>query len=608
MSQKHSTHLSGLRVLLISLFAVGILHAQSVVPNNVNPVATFESKVRVVVVDVVVTNEKGEPVTALDKANFKILEDGKAQTIASFEEHKGVAAVRTKLPPLPPGVFTNFPASTTNDSVNVLLLDALNTPVRDQTFVHAQLIKFLKTVPPGARIAVFTLTSRLRMLQEFTTDSTVLLAAVNDQKGLAGLSKSPLLRSEQENASIEYALGSMADNQPRASNPRNLQEEGVDPVNAIKALLAEETSQLADARVRTTLLAMHQLASYLSGFPGRKNVVWFSGSFPLAILPSGDLVDPFAVSKTYIKELQRITNLLTTAQVAIYPVAAEGLMGDALYESNANQVTRRSASQVIQSQNQQLQSGDAARFSNRATMEELAKDTGGKAFLETNGMSDVLARLTNNGAYYYTLSYAPTNKKIDGGFRKISVQLEQKYKLAYRRGYYAQDKKREEAGENELGFDPLRSLVGFGLPNVSQIIYKLRVVTSDPQPAPDAARIGGNTELKGPVTRYDLDFAVAPNDIKLDSTPDGRRQGNIEIRLVAYDPGGLPLNMVGRKIPILLDPKVYAALQKVGLQIHEQIDVPSKGDVYLRTGIYDLNSGNAGTLGIKIGDAAFNRK
>src|SRR5579863_2699456 len=75
-------------------------------------------------------------------------------------------------------VYTNFPITQNADAVNVLLLDALNTPSRDQTFVHSQMIKYLKTIPAGTRIAIFTLASRLRMLQGVTSDSSELLAVL----------------------------------------------------------------------------------------------------------------------------------------------------------------------------------------------------------------------------------------------------------------------------------------------------------------------------------------------------------------------------------------------------------------------------------------------
>jgi hypothetical protein len=100
------------------------------------------------------------------------------QVISDFEEHKGVQTEQTKLPPMPPDVYTNFPPIKATDSVNVLLLDALNTQVSDQSYVRSQLTRYLTTVQPGTRLAVFVLTSRLRMIQAVTTDSAVLLAAL----------------------------------------------------------------------------------------------------------------------------------------------------------------------------------------------------------------------------------------------------------------------------------------------------------------------------------------------------------------------------------------------------------------------------------------------
>jgi hypothetical protein len=69
--------------------------------------------------------------------------------------------------------------------------------------------------------------------------------------------------------------------------------------------------------------------------------------------------------------------------------------------------------------------------------------------------------------------------------------------------------------------------------------------------------------------------------------------GLLELR---YPRGGQSLNFVVTNGEIRLQPKVYAGLLQVGLQIHQEIDVP-KGDLYLRTGTYDLGSNTAGTLG-----------
>jgi hypothetical protein len=157
-------------------------------------------------------------------------------------------------------------------------------------------------------------------------------------------------------------------------------------------------------------------------------------------------------------------------------------------------------------------------------------------------------------------------------------------------------------------YDPLLALMGRNLPDLSQIVYKVRVLPANPQPAPDAPRAGSNMDLKGPVTRYGVDFAVTAQDLKLDPAPDGRRRGNIEVMLVAYDREGKPLNLVVTRSDINLPSKVYASVIKLGLQMHKDSDVPkidaSKDGVYLRTGIYDMQSDAAGTLGFPLHETA----
>ena len=70
---------------------------------------------------------------------------------------------------------------------------------------------------------------------------------------------------------------------------------------------------------------MRQLAGYLGGISGRKNVIWFSGAFPLVMFPDASLPDPFANVTGFREEIQKTTDMLTAARVAIYPVDASGL-------------------------------------------------------------------------------------------------------------------------------------------------------------------------------------------------------------------------------------------------------------------------------------------
>jgi hypothetical protein len=89
--------------------------------------------------------------------------------------------------------------------------------------------------------------------------------------------------------------------------------------------------------------------------------------------------------------------------------------------------------------------------------------------------------------------------------------------------------------------------------------------------------------LKAPVTRYDVNFAVALPDIAMGLDADGTRRGRIEIMLIAFSPDGNVLNIVRKRSNLTMDPKVYEATQQVGMQIHEEIDVPP-AEIYLRDG------------------------
>src|SRR5215831_4084211 len=212
--------------------------AQTSPPNNTNPTPTLRTRVRLVVVDVVVSNNKGAPVPGLKREDFEVSEDGKLQTVSVFEEHRGAPPTQIKLPPMPQGVYTNFPVTESADSVNVILLDALNTPSSDQSYVHAQIIKYLQTIPPRTHVAIFTLASRLIMLQGVTADSSQVLAALNGEKG--GPSPSPLRPSTVASDANQSRVDFMTSEAPQPQSPNQTRAQAeVDPINATKQLLSD---------------------------------------------------------------------------------------------------------------------------------------------------------------------------------------------------------------------------------------------------------------------------------------------------------------------------------------------------------------------------------
>jgi len=144
------------------------------------------------------------------------------------------------------------------------------------------------------------------------------------------------------------------------------------------------------------------------------------------------------------------------------------------------------------------------------------------------------------------------------------------------------------------------------MPDFDQILFKLQVVPKSPQPPANAPRAGNNTKLKAPFTRYDVNFAVALPDIAMVLEASGTRHGRIEIMIIAFGPGGNILNIVRKRSNLTMDSNVYEATRQVGMQIHEEIDAPP-GEIYLRAGIYDMNSGNCGTIGAALNGSSANQ-
>jgi VWFA-related protein len=557
------------------LFGLAAVRAQTPPPAAANRPFTLKYEVRVVLVDVVVTQKKGRPAPGLRREDFQVLEDGKPQAISFFEEHTGAPAKPVELPPTTPNTYTNASAANSSDSMNVLLLDWLNTQPQDRKFVQTQIAEYLRRTPSGTSLAAFVLSSRLQMVQGFTSNPAEVLAALdNHQKSGASMRASALLPGATQAAADQQIVDMMVTMQAAPA-----------AVQAVTNEQGDFAASQTDKRVGTTLQALQELARYLSGLPGRKNVIWFSSAFPINIFPGRD------VPRQYGAELKRTADLLADSRVSIYPVSTTG-MGQGF---SADIQMRRGPGSA------ELNGNPAA---NQISMEALAKGTGGIAFYNTNGLSDALEHAVEVGSHYYTLTYTPTNAALDGKFRKIDVKvLHGGYKVAHRVGYYAGDAKSDAATQQSLAADTLPRLVRFGMPDIAQIPYTVTVSPKNLLSEAGEPGDGSAAPSNQPTRRYVLDFTIPPAGLKLKTSPDGVFRDSVSMMIVAYTLEGQLLNVVTREFPIALQLDDYTYARQHGVRLRGQIDVPS-GDVVLHTGVTEQNSSNAGTLGIPLSESA----
>ncbi len=585
-------------------------------PSSGAPMTTIRTSSDLVVVDVVASDSQQNPVHKLTAADFTLLEDGKPQTVKVFEEHQ--TQTSAPLPPAPkldPGIFTNYSVAPANGALNILLLDKLNTPMDAQSVVRDQVLKYLKGVPPGTRIAIFSLTTELKLLQGFTSNPELLRALVAGKKGNQGAS--PLMNNAMEG------------DQPGADDPMYDMDAdmlGNDPSAAIilanlVQFEAEQQSLQLQLRARYTLDALNQLARYMSGLPGRKNLIWFSGSFPVNILPDPDIlslstsqsassgaftVDPFTGVASMEDEFRETVDLLARSQVAVYPIDARGLMVNPTLSVTQSGSTMNRKPNGFANANTKFFQQNSEEL---GTMEQMAQATGGKAFVNTNGLKEAVEKAIESGSNYYTIAYTPTNRKWNGDYRKIQVKLDHAgVSLAYRRGYFADDpnapaqkSQAQNAKPDPNQYSALRAAMLHGGPEPTELIFaaSVRAASTDPE----ADLVPGNQLVKkvsGPYRRYAVTFIANPKQLNWTVTPDGAHRCTLEFMTFVYDGDGTRINVQVNAIGAAINDSQFASIQNGNIKYLQQISVPAKGDYYLRLGMRDIGSDHVGAVELPV--------
>jgi VWFA-related protein len=358
-----------------------------------------------------------------------------------------------------------------------------------------------------------------------------------------------------------------------------------------------------DQRVAMTVEALQDLARYLSGIPGRKNLIWFSGSFPIALDPDVTLDDPSRAVRNYAAQIRETTDLLSAARVAVYPVDARGLIS-----LPSSDVSTMSTSGMRPTSTVAMGAADAQAVRElgpeRGAMQAIAAATGGREFNNTNGLKEAVADAVENGSSYYTIGYVPAVKQLDGQFRKLQVKVDGgKYKLAYRNGYYADppDKPTEHTlVKSSLMLDAILK----GAPAATQILFQMRVLKgSDPLlvdanlPAGPLGELAAG--LKGPLQRTVVDLKVDPRGFAYEETPDEARHASAEFTLVAYGGDGLRVNYSDHSIPLNLKKEQYMEILKTGLPVRLALDLPA-GGYALRVAVRDRVTGRIGSLEVPL--------
>jgi VWFA-related protein len=392
-------------------------------------------EVQLVNVEAWVTDRKGQPVTGLTAADFEILEDGKPVAITHFAEIDGgrevLAGVERVLaaqgpeeasseaPPEPPAVDPHH---------LVIYFDQLHLKTAGRNRLIGDLRDFLAAEAVSAE-RVLILTQDYGLTTEVTFGSTwqeidaalERITKTAPAGGRVALEKRLALQRLQDGWRLCKDVG------------------GSDPCDCFLPRAGKEVELFAREsreRISATMDHLASAASFLSGVPGVKTMLYLSDSletspgadllsFTRGVCPVQEQSPGFIVSDQLGLAFRRLTRHANANRVTIYSLQAAGLEGS--FTGSAAQVALDS---------QGIRGLDTAvRVNERDGLANLAAETGGRAVFNRNDFDVELTKIGREMTSYYSLAYEP----LHGGDElehQIEVRVkDRKLRVRHRRGY-----------------------------------------------------------------------------------------------------------------------------------------------------------------------------
>lgn len=503
----------------------------------------------------VTVRDKNGTVPNLTKDDFAIFDRGERRDISVFTP-ESIVTPQQPMRTLPPHTFSDLADVQTSPprSVTIVLLDNLNTLygstpedryestpfwVEDLALqrARAHLVEFLKTLDPRDRVAVYGLRDSLHVLCDFTSDRAQLLAIVSKYDTSSVTSR----------AVVEPAHRTAPLSEDRAADHlKNGFENGA-------ALTLAGMAN--DQRAQITMAALASIADHVANIPGRKNLVWLTAELPF----SG----------------AAMAHILTPANIAVYPIDARGLLGRQTPTSGILTGTADADDVSGASRHMDNMPAQASVPVGIATMEKLAAETGGQAFVNTNDITGAIRKAVEDSEVTYTLGFYIDQSSIDGKFHQLKVQVKRKgLKLQYPRGYFAyEDAPVTKEGSNERLIAALRSPI-----ESSAIPVTARIDRVD-KPLPHSLSIFGTIDIRS--------VNLPEND--------GSRAGSVDVVTIEQDQTGKVVAQSGSTINLHFSDTQYADYAKSGFPFHQFVQ-PDSGAATLRILVEDPATAEVGSL------------
>ncbi len=528
--------------------------------------AQFRVNVNVIQVDVTVEDRAGKRVSDLNLNDFEVQVDGKKQKLTNVLWVPGRPA-----PASVPVTTTNVPAPKMRPQdarrTIALVLDDLSVSNVNLVAARKAMREFIEQkMGPGDLVGFFRTSRSMGLMQQFTTDKQALLAQIDNTR---------------------VAGWNVLD--PLAAINNNPAEDSGDPTLAEMAQaqrLREEVflRQRQDAITAGMMNTLQVIANGLRDLPGRKSMVVLSEAMQLYDAPQSmtnpDMTSSMQMSpgamggarERTAEAMRRLINMANRSGVVMYTIDPRGVVYNGLTAADQpSGNVRRMQGQILQRQMVLTQSQDG--------MMELADQTGGMFFRNTNDLGQAIAAAFDDLDGYYIVSFAPeddTFEKSKGAakYHNLSVKLKRSgLKVRYRHGFLGQTDEEAEAKTTPLTRALLSPFVAVDVP-----------VKLTPIFLADAA-------LK-PALRALLH--IEADNFTFTDTPDGK-QAEVDYLIALFDSYGMQVAQQAQRFMVKVPAAGLDRLKSRGINHEFMLPLVKSGIYQMRVAVVDVASGRAGS-------------
>jgi VWFA-related protein len=385
--------------LIAVLLAAVSLFAQKKPAEPEMPKLVENIDVRVINVDVVVTDKRGNPVPGLKMEDFSIFENSVPKVITNFYEVQGNQQKSTVADEL--GSKITAPAPAKAEAVPeelkrriIFYVDNLSLSPFNRNKVFKQMKAFCETaMRPGDEAMIATYNRSMKIRVPFTRDASQ-------------------IKSMLDGLMSESGLG-IANNSERKST-----EERIRDATSYEDALATARSYASSVEhdLRQGVASINGLMTTLAGVEGKKILVLTSEGFPMQ--PGREMfmfIDEIGKEKGWSNVgstmlegmsfdgtnlIQSVAKTANANGITMYPIHAAGMTGGTEMSAEYARPTPQNVASF-------------ASTNTTESMQLMADMTGGVASVNTNNFPAAFERIKHDLDSYYSLGYRAGTERVD---------------------------------------------------------------------------------------------------------------------------------------------------------------------------------------------------